>query len=86
MAVSVFLLDDGVYLAKSDQTPPPGQEALNAEVHIKKLLEMGIEFIACGVCLNARGIADDELLPAVSVAGLADLARKIKNSKHALTF
>jgi len=84
--VRVFLMDDGVYLAKTGQDPIPGLAALNSEEHLQKLMELGVEISCCGLCFHARGLSREEILPNIPIASLPDLAKAIKASRHVLTF
>ena len=57
--VRVFLMGDAVACAKSGQSPPKG--FYNIEVMLKALSHRDAQVGACGSCLTARGISDDEM-------------------------
>ena len=57
--VIVFLLADAVACAKRGQKVPQG--FYNTELMLKSIIRKG-EVLACGTCMDARGLADDEIL------------------------
>ncbi len=75
--VSVFLLDDGVYLAIRGQAPPERLSELASDQKLLGLLGMGVEVEACGVCLEHRGLDARALVEGVRPATMMDLARLI---------
>jgi uncharacterized protein involved in oxidation of intracellular sulfur len=84
--LKLFLLDDGVFAAKSNQNPPDGLEGLNLGQKIEGLLQKRAEVIACGTCLLAKGIGEGELVVGVRPGTMADLARLTLESTKALVF
>jgi tRNA 2-thiouridine synthesizing protein D len=67
----VFLIENGVYLAKKDQKPAADQPNMGA--FLEDLIKDGQEVKACVVCIKARGIAESELISGVKVATLNEL-------------
>jgi uncharacterized protein involved in oxidation of intracellular sulfur len=57
--VKVFLIGDAASAAKSGQKVPQGY--YNVEVMLHSVTKRGGEIGVCGTCMDARGIADDEL-------------------------
>lgn len=57
--VKVFLMGDGATVAKAKQKVPQGY--YNLEIMMRGVLRKGGEIGVCGTCMDARGIADDEL-------------------------
>ncbi len=53
MKVNIFLMDDGIYVARKGQKPPEGTP--NLEELLKRCLNMGATVKVCGTCVNARG-------------------------------
>lgn len=85
MKVNIFLLGDGVTIAKKGQKPPEGY--YNLEKMLKKLVDHGVEVIICKTYLNARGLIQQELIEGVKIGStVLDLARWIKESQKILTF
>jgi uncharacterized protein involved in oxidation of intracellular sulfur len=58
--VNIFLLGDIVAIAKKGQQTPPGY--YNLAQMLAELVDLETNVRACGNCLNARGIKDDELV------------------------
>lgn len=57
--VQVFLIGDAAACAKSGQKVPQGY--YNLELMLRSVIRRGGKVGVCGTCLDARGIADDEL-------------------------
>lgn len=57
--VKIFLIGDAAACAKAHQKVPQG--FYNLEVMLKAPARRGADIGACGTCMDARGIADDEL-------------------------
>ncbi|QDT91542.1 DsrE/DsrF/TusD sulfur relay family protein [Gimesia algae] len=58
--VKVFLISDAAVCAKHGQKVPQGY--YNLEVMLHRVLSHQGEIGVCGSCMEARGIADDELV------------------------
>jgi tRNA 2-thiouridine synthesizing protein D len=71
--VKYFLYLDGVYNPISSQSFPDLK--VLPKDRVAQLAEKGAEFIACGVCVNARGLqGGKDYVPGVRVGGLPDFA------------
>ena len=70
--IHLFLLGDAALCAKAGQKVPQGY--YNIEFFAQSILRSGAEIGACGVCLEARGIKDEELIPGVQHSTLEHLA------------
>lgn len=57
--ITVFLLADAVVCAKNGQKVPQGFYSI--ELMLKSILRKG-EVLACGTCMDARGLTDDDLV------------------------
>ena len=68
--VRVFLMGDSVLCAKSGQLTPQG--FYNIERMLKPVLRHG-QVAACGTCMEARGMTDDELTGGAHHGTLAEL-------------
>jgi len=82
--VNVFLLEDGVTVAKKGQRPPEGY--YNLEKMLAQLVQNGARVRACTTCLQARGLSQNDLVPGVEVGKLLDLVEWIRESKSVLSF
>ena len=81
--VRVFLMGDAVACAKAGQKVPEGY--YNAGDMVKMVATAG-EVGLCGTCLNARGIADGELVPGAERKTLNDLAAWTAEANQVLVF
>ena len=57
--VKIFLIGDAASCAKANQKVPPGY--YNLEVMLRVAAGHGAEIGVCGTCMDARGIAQNEL-------------------------
>lgn len=69
--VRVFLIGDAAVCAKSGQKVPQGY--YHIESFLKSLMRGGGEIGICGTCLDARGIADSELVEGTRRSTMAEL-------------
>jgi uncharacterized protein involved in oxidation of intracellular sulfur len=69
--VKVFLIGDGAACAKGGQNVPEG--FYNLQVMLGRVLRNGAEIGVCGTCMDARGIADTELIEGTHKSTLAEL-------------
>ncbi len=77
--VSLFLYQDGVYIAEKKQVVKSFPDICNK---LKKLVERGLEVKACARCAAARGYSDtSELIEGVEISSLNLLPAWIKDSK-----
>jgi uncharacterized protein involved in oxidation of intracellular sulfur len=84
MKVNLFLIGDGVALAKKGQRTPEGY--YNLENMLQDLIKVSVEVRACGTCLNARGLSKEELIDGVQVGTMTGLAKWVKASHNVLSF
>ncbi len=71
--VRVFLMGDAVFTAKRGQRPPNG--FYNLQVMLGRIARSAPDCIdVCGVCMDARGITDSELMPGTSRSTIEKLA------------
>ena len=62
--INIFLVEDGVFVGKKNQNPSSYD---NLEKWLKDVIEEGGIVKACGVCIKARGVAAEELIPGIEV-------------------
>ncbi len=71
IAVKMFLISDGVYLAHESIEDTSGDFKLVKL--LSKVVEQGTEVVACGTCSGMRGLPEDDLRPGVAVGTMAIL-------------
>ncbi len=82
--VQIWLFENGVYLAKKEQKPAQG--LTNYGETLDNLLKGGVEVKACGVCADARGLTQADLMDGVKLATIHDLVEWTNNSDKVITF
>ncbi len=82
--VNLFLLGDAVSLAKKGQKTPEGY--YNLEQMLTEFVNKEGSVQACGTCLNARGLSQNELVDGVEVGTMIKLAKWVTDSRKVLTF
>ncbi|MHA2095099.1 MAG: DsrE/DsrF/TusD sulfur relay family protein [Candidatus Hodarchaeales archaeon] len=81
--VNVFLIADSVYCALKDQTTPEGY--YNIGRMIRGVTTQG-KIGSCGVCMDARGLSNLQLIDGVQRSSMAELANWILTSDKIITF
>jgi uncharacterized protein involved in oxidation of intracellular sulfur len=81
--VTVFLMADAVPCAKAGQKVPQGY--YNLELMVKAVIRTG-EVLLCGTCMDARGIADAELVEGVRRSTMDELAERTLAADRVLVF
>ena len=81
--VTVFLMADAVACAKAGQRVPQGY--YNLELMTKSIIRSG-EILLCGTCMDARGIADAELVEGARRSTLDELAEHTLAADQVLVF
>ncbi|MCX7148567.1 MAG: DsrE family protein [Rhodocyclales bacterium] len=71
-AVRVFLMGDAAACARRGQKLPVGY--YNIETMLGNLRRQGGEIGVCGTCMNARGLADEDLIEGCHRGTLDELA------------
>ncbi len=84
MNVRVFLLEQGVEVARQGRTPPEGKDHL--EELLAELVDVGLEVQGCGLCLKSCCLPEEELIGGVTRGSMKSLAGWIKTSDHVVTF
>ena len=83
-AARVFLIGDAVACAKRGQTTPNGY--YNLERMISALVRRGGEVAVCGSCIDARGIAEAELVEGALRGSMQILGDWTVAANRVLTF
>jgi uncharacterized protein involved in oxidation of intracellular sulfur len=82
--VRVFLMGDAAACAKAGQKVPEG--FYNLQLMLGKVVRAGSEVGVCGTCMDARGIADAELVEGTRRSTLAELAAWTQWADKVLVF
>jgi tRNA 2-thiouridine synthesizing protein D len=82
--VRIWLFENGVYLAKKDQKPSQG--LTNYGQTLENLIKGGVEVKACVVCVEARGLTQDDLFDGVKIATVHELVEWTVNSDKVIVF
>ena len=84
VAVNVFLLADAVTCAIPNQQTPDGY--YNLERMLKSVQRKGGVIMACGGCLNARGLKDVELIDGIESSTMKQLTQWTYDADKVVTF
>ncbi|MGD9471173.1 MAG: DsrE/DsrF/TusD sulfur relay family protein [Novosphingobium sp.] len=82
--LSVFLMADSVLCAKADQKTPDGY--YNIERMLKRILTGGGKVLLCGVCMDARGLTEDDILEGARRSSMDELAENTLQADKVLVF
>lgn len=84
MKVRIYFIGDAVTAAKKGQKTPEG--FYNLEAMIRDLVEHGVEAAACTMCMNARGLKQEDLVDGVKMGTMVMLAKWLEESQKVLSF
>ncbi len=82
--VTVFLMADAVLAAKANQKTPEG--FYNVERMLKRVLIGKGQVLLCGTCMDARGIAEAELMQGARRSTMDELAAATIAADKVLVF
>ena len=82
--VDIYFMMDGVYNPLKTQNGEPFKMKSVSE-RLDKLVEAGANITSCRVCMELRGIADENISN-VDVGGLFDLSEMISEADTVITF
>lgn len=82
--VRVFLMGDAAFAGKKGQKVPQGH--YNIDVMLKNVARHGGEVAACGTCMDARGMSDEELEEGCRRGNLEELAQWTVAAHRVLVF
>jgi len=82
--VTMFLMADAVLAAKAQQKPPTGY--YNIELMLRRVLANKGSVLLCGTCMDARGIADTELMDGARRSTMDELAGATVEADKVLVF
>ena len=81
--LTLFLMGDAVACAKQGQKTPDGY--YNVERMLKPLVRRG-EVLLCGTCMDARGLAESELVDGARRSTLDELSAKTLSAEKIMVF
>lgn len=61
--INIFLVEDGIFVGKKNQNPTTYD---NVGKWMTDVIQEGANIKACGVCMKARGLMDEELMDGIS--------------------
>lgn len=82
--IRVFLMGDAASASKANQKVPAG--FYNIELMLHRLTQSKSGVGVCGTCMDARAIADDDLVTGVHRSTLDELAQWVSWANQVLTF
>jgi len=82
--VTIFLMGDAASAAKSGQKTPNGY--YNLERMLKAIVARGGEVLACGTCMEARGLETNELAEGCRKSTLDELGHRTVAADRVLVF
>lgn len=82
--ITVFLMADAVIAAKASQKTPDGY--YNVERMLKRVLTGKGRILLCGTCMNARGLADAEIMAGAQRSTMDELAAATVEADKVLVF
>ncbi len=80
----VFLMADAVLSAKAGQKTPDG--FYNVERMLKRVIAAKGQVLLCGTCMDARGIADGEIMAGARRSTMDELAAETLAADKVLVF
>jgi uncharacterized protein involved in oxidation of intracellular sulfur len=82
--VEVFLMGDAVHAARAGQDPRGAHASL--EQMLLGLLGRAVDVSCCGTCCTTRGLTEDDVVSAVRIATIHDLAAATARSDKVVSF
>ena len=84
LLVRLFLMNDGVDLAREGVTPDGAE--FDLQEMLRKLIAGGVEVRLCQTCLTRCGIGKGKTMPQARIAGMTDLVAWVRDSEKVLSF
>ena len=84
MRVRLFLMNDGVDLARTGATPEGAE--FDLQEMLRKLIAGSAEVRLCQTCLTRCGIGKGETIAEARIAGMEDLVAWVQASEKVLSF
>ncbi len=77
--INIFLVEDGIFVGKKNQDPAAYE---NVGKWMKDVISEGAIVKACGICMKARGMTEDELIEGIkktTMNGLVEMCVEADN-------
>ena len=77
--VNIFLVEDGIFVGKKNQDPTTYD---NVGKWMTDIISEGANVKACGVCMKARGLSEDELIDGIektTMNGFVEMCEEADN-------
>jgi tRNA 2-thiouridine synthesizing protein D len=81
--VTVILIQDGIFTGKKDQKP---SDYPNHAEYLQNAIDEGLKVIACGVCCDARGVKQDNLISGIVIVGMHEIVKAVAESEKTVSF
>lgn len=82
--ITVFLMADAVLCAKRGQKTPDGY--YNLERMVRRVLSAKGRVLMCGTCMDARGLAEDDMLEGAARSTMDELAEATLAADKVIVF
>jgi len=84
LKVRIYLLADAVACGLPGQKTPSSY--YNIEIMLKSAIREGVEVKACGLCMEARGLKNLDLIEGVHPSNMSEFAEWVRDSDKVMTF
>ena len=81
LKVNLFLIEDGVFIAKKGQNP---NDFANAGEMLALAVTEGAKIVACGICARERGINEADFMEGIKQGTMHDLVEWVKKTDRTL--
>lgn len=81
--VNIFLIQDGVYVARKGQSP---SEFPSFVGYLEQAVKEGAKVKICSVCVKARGLDPADFIENTELGDMHDLTRWVSESDRVITF
>jgi uncharacterized protein involved in oxidation of intracellular sulfur len=82
--VNLFFMADAVTAARHGQKTPDGY--YNIELMLKRVIRSNGQVMLCGTCMDARGLAAEDVVDGATQSNMAELADSIASAERVLVF
>ncbi|MFX1324789.1 MAG: DsrE/DsrF/TusD sulfur relay family protein [Promethearchaeota archaeon] len=79
--INIFLVEDGIFVGKKNQDPSTYD---NVGKWMKDVIAEGANVKACGVCMKARGVAEEEFVAGIEKTTMNTLVEMCAEADNVL--
>lgn len=79
--INIFLVEDGIFVGKKNQDPTTHD---NVGKWMKDVISEGAKVKACGVCMKARGLTEDELMEGIEKTTMNSLVEMCEEANNVI--